>query len=116
MSMKKHLLVAMCALALTACSTTPEKITDFVDDTEKNCENFKEKDWEKNQMEYEELFEKAQKEYDQYTDEEKAELGRAIGRYTKLMMKEGFRTLQKTGESLAPMINGFFDSLTEDED
>ena len=116
MKIKQYLAVAMCAFALSACSSLPEKIVDFVEDTESKCDSFDEKDWETNQKEYEALINDLQENYDSYTDEEKKEVGRSIGRYTKLVMKKGMKQLEDLGKNFAPAIDGFFESLTEDED
>ena len=111
---------ALMAVACSAFGSISERMDHFVTDVEKECENYEEKDWKLTQEEYEKLLTEFEENYDSYTDEEKQEVAKAIGRYNGLVMRAGMKSLfnqvEDLGRKAAPMIDGFFEGLTEKED
>lgn len=113
--MKKYFIVIACVLFMASCGgNTAEKISEFVDKTEKKCESFNEKDWEKNQKEFDDLINDYKENYDEYTEEEHNAVGKAIGKYTRLSMQKAINDIDN---KITPAVNGFLEGLTgEDEE
>lgn len=111
-------LALMITLMLTACtSSLSSRIDKAVADVEANCETWTEEEWDLAIDDYSKLLEEYEMNYNSYSAEEKAEINRALGRYSALMVKQGFReagdALEDFTESLPSLVEGFMSAFDE---
>ena len=107
------LFIASCTAPLT------NRIEKCVNDVETNHEEWSQEDWNISQEEYKKLLKEYNENYDSYTQEEKAAIDRAIGRYNGMILKRGIEefenTIEEFGKRLPSLIEGF-GSAFEDND
>ena len=101
-----------CLLAASSYAfSLSARMSRYVAQTEKKCENWDNQDWEKSKKEYRALIEEYNANKDKYTQEEKDEINRAIGRYNGLLVKHGIEELgdfiQGIGERIPSLWEGF---------
>ena len=99
------LFIASCTAPLT------NRIEECVNDVETNHEEWSQEDWNISQEEYKKLLKEYDENYDSYTQEEKAAIDRAIGRYNGMILKHGIEefgnTIEEFGKRLPSLIEGF---------
>lgn len=107
------LFIASCTAPLT------KRIEECVNDVETNHEEWSQEDWNISQEEYKKLLKEYDENYDSYTQEEKAAIDRAIGRYNGMILKRGIEefenSIEEFGKRLPSLIEGF-GSAFEDND
>jgi hypothetical protein len=119
--MKNFRAVVFCTLILIAftCCSSPLscRIDEYVSEVEANHKNWTDEDWELSQEEYAKLLEEYELNYDSYTQEEKAAINKAIGRYNGLIIKQGIKddgnVIKELGERLPSLIEGFMSAFEE---
>lgn len=119
MHSKQLILWIVGILLITGCNTPlSNRIDNYVNDVEANCNNWTEDDWERSQSEYEKLLEEYQTNYDSYSQEERDAINKAIGRYSGLLVRQGIeetgRFLKNFGERLPSLLEGFMSAFDED--
>lgn len=112
--------LAALLLAIASCSSPlSNRMNDYVDEVESKCENWNADEWVESQELYNQMIEEYEKNYDSYSPEEKDAINRAIGRYSGLMLKQGFNevgeTLKDFGEKIPSMIDGFMSAFEDEE-
>lgn len=112
----KRLFVLMAVLVLAvSCGNSPEAsvsaLGKFVDNVEAKGDSYTPEDWEEVNEKFEALVDSISENYDDMTDEEKAEAMKEIGRYSAIYTKMGMRTavdeFQKAMQALNPFMEGF---------
>ncbi len=101
----KTLFIGLLIVLLASCtSPLSNRMNDYVDKVEDDCQSWTEQDWELSQAEYAKLLEEYEQNYESYSPEERDAINKAIGRYNGILVKKG---LKKVDES----INDFIDRL-----
>lgn len=112
----------MSSFFAVACinSSAPQKLDNFVDKTELNCDRYDANDWQKSMAQYEKLVEDFNKPGRHYTDAEKQMAARAMGRYHSLLIKNGIEQsaayLNELKSILPSYLEGLVEGLGEDSD
>ena len=112
--MKKLLILIACAVLAVSCgqgNSLPSKMDKFVDETEQNSSKLTESDWNDLQLEYEEFIKEYEENIDSYTDEEKDEINKAIGRYHGLLLKAGLDELASEVEQYTKHLGSFLEGF-----
>ena len=113
----KVLLVVTFASMILSCTSAPlsNRISDYISEVEANCATWTESDWEMSEGEYAALIEEYRQNYDSYTQEERAAINKAIGRYNGLRLKHGLEefgdTVKEIGEQLPSLVEGFMSAF-----
>ena len=113
--------IGIALLLFIGSCTAPliNRIEECVSDIETNHEEWSQEDWNISQEEYKKLLKEYDENYDSYTQEEKATIDRAIGRYNGMILKRGIEefenTIEEFGKRLPSLIEGF-GSAFEDND
>lgn len=120
MNIKTSILTIALFAALASCtSPLSTRMEDFVSDAEVNYMEWTAEDWELSKEEYNELVREYNKNYDQYTQEEREAINRAIGRYNGLVVKRRFEeaseTLREFSEQIPSYIEGFMSAFEENQ-
>ena len=115
--MKKLVRITVAALALfTACAAfagTPKKLDDFVSKTESECDNYSKEDWSKSRSEYRALLDEYKNSKQTYTQEEKEQVVRAMGRYNALLIKNGIVKSSMGVQEFSALLPDFIKGLSE---
>ena len=120
--MKKIILIIAALVLVASCGPAPlsERIDKCTEKVEQESKTWTEEDWEISQDEYELLIEEYTENYDSYTQEEKDEINKAIGRYTGLLLKQGIQTATDAIDDLTSRIpsflEGFMGAFEEDQE
>ena len=120
MNIKTSMLTIVLFVILASCSSPlSTRMEDFVSDAEVNYMEWTAEDWELSKEEYHQLLREYKKNYDQYTQEEREALNRAIGRYNGLVVKKGFEeaseTLKEFGKQIPSYVEGFMSAFEDIE-
>lgn len=116
---------AVCAFAVNACGNNSadrltERFEQFIDDTQKEMEEFTEEDWAQVEKEFNEFVEKFSEEADKFTDEQREKIDKAIGKFSGIKAKHDlsrvFDDAKDLIESIPAKSEGFIDGLTGGED
>ena len=122
--LKKLSIVVIIAtvFAVLSCTnmTAPQKLDNFVDKTELNCDKYDADDWQKSMAQYDKLVKEFNKPGKQYTEAEKQMAARAMGRYHSLLIKNGIEQsaayLEELKNVLPSYLDGLVDGLGENSD
>ena len=105
------------ALALfTACAAfagTPQKIDEFVAKTERECETYSKEDWTKTRSEYHALLDEYKNSNKTYSQQEKEQVVRAMGRYNALLIKNGIIKSSMGIQEFSALLPDFIKGLSE---
>lgn len=120
MNIKTSMLTIVLFVILASCSSPlSTRMEDFVSDAEVNYMEWTAEDWELSKEEYHQLLREYKKNYDQYTQEEREAINRAIGRYNGLVVKKGFEeaseTLKEFGKQIPSYVEGFMSAFEDIE-
>ena len=120
MNIKTSMLTIVLFVILASCSSPlSTRMEDFVSDAEVNYMEWTAEDWELSKEEYHQLLREYTKNYDQYTQEEREAINRAIGRYNGLVVKKGFEeaseTLKEFGKQIPSYVEGFMSAFEDIE-
>ena len=117
----KHLpfIALFAAMAITVgCATTvslPDRLDQFVEKTESECQNYTEEDWQRSRAEYEALVAEMKENYDSYTTAEKVRTMKAMGKYGSLVLNNEITSASETiggvFEQIPETINGMIDAI-----
>ena len=101
---------------LTACAAvagTPQKIDEFVAKTEGECQTYSKDDWAKSRSEYRALLDEYKNSKKEYTQAEKEQVVRAMGRYNALLIKNGIIKSSMGIQEFSAMLPDFIKGLSE---
>lgn len=104
-------------LVLMSCSSSThkpvDKLNSYVEKVEQEYAEYSIEDWEKTQLEFEQLLANVEKNYENMTPDEREAAMKVIGRYYGLVAKQGIQNAaeetQKVLEALPAFIEGFTD-------
>ena len=85
------LLVAATLIVSAASCSTPYRLRNFVDRTERNCERYRPRRWAASVERYETLVKDYVRNYHRYSTHEKKIAMEAIGRYHALLVQNGLK-------------------------
>ena len=112
-----RLLIAITTITILVSCGKPlsTKMNDFVNNVEKNCQNWTKEDWNRSEEKYAIFLEEYKQNFNSYTPEEIAAINREIGRYNGLRMKAGLedagQKLKDFGERLPHLVEGFMSAF-----
>ena len=119
----KRLLIFLCsALLIVSCGNSVSHFSSQLEEMEKasQTKDGSEDDWEKLQLEYENFIRDFREHPENYSEEEKAEINKIMGRYHGLLVKEGLNEMAKEVEEytkhLDSFLEGFFDAFIESDE
>ena len=105
------------ALALcTACMAyagIPQKLDDFVSKTERKCDNYSKKDWEKSRNEYRALLDEYRNSREEFSQDDKELAVRAMGRYNALLIKNGIVKSSLGIKEISALLPDFIKGLSD---
>ena len=108
--MKKIVMMALVAFALTACQTKDSYVKDFnsfIEKTEAKAEEYSEKDWEKADKTFDELSTTSYAKFkEELSDEEKGEIMRLQATYAGIKMKAGVKNAAKKANDFLNGLSG----------
>jgi hypothetical protein len=112
----KTLFIGLLIVLLASCtSPLSNRMNDYVDKVEDDCQSWTEQDWELSQAEYAKLLEEYEQNYESYSPEERDAINKAIGRYNGLLIRHGIEeagsVLKEIGERLPSLIEGFMSAF-----
>lgn len=117
----KILLLTLPLLLSVSCTTTiEEKLDKYIDKVEQECDGYTTEDWEKTNLQFEELLAQFEENYDNMTPEEREVASKAVGRYYGLAAKQGLKESAEQIENILELVpdffEGFSDAFNEDEE
>lgn len=109
-------LFCLSLFTLAECSNTkpPQKLDNFVDNTELKCESYDAADWQKSMKEYERLLGEYYSSEKRYSEAEKQMAARAMGRYHALLIKYGIKQSTEYLKELGSIIPSYLEGLKEE--
>ena len=115
--MKKYLFIFVLAVfCLTSCEPwkkVPEKIDSFVGNAEVSAKQYSADDWAQSKAEYQELIDLYTENKDKYTNEQKAMVVKAIGRYHALLVVNGINEAASLIQSLKDIAPAYLKGIDE---
>ncbi len=114
-TVSKAILAGLLTL-LTACAAlagTPQKIDEFVAKTESECQNYSKEDWQKSRSEYRALLDEYKNSRKEFTQAEKEQVVRAMGRYNALLIKNGIIKSSMGVQEFSALLPDFIKGLSE---
>ena len=114
-TVSKAILAGLLTL-LTACAAlagTPQKIDEFVAKTESECQNYSKEDWQKSRSEYRALLDEYKNSRKEFTQAEKEQVVRAMGRYNALLIKNGIIKSSMGVQEISALLPDFIKGLSE---
>jgi primosomal protein N'' len=113
----KFILLALISLLFGACNTTQlkiEKATEEIEYAERNKKGMTEQDFEKLQLQMEELEQDLTENRKNYSEEQIKEIGKIKGRYTALLIKKGIKDIQESVKDIGNQMEGFIEGFKTD--
>lgn len=109
------------ALTLSSCAASlSTRMDEYIAECERDCKNWTASDWELSKQEYRKLLDEYRLNQDKYSQEEKDDVNKAIGRYNGLLVKHGIEDLsqhlKKIGERIPSLIEGFMSAFEQESD
>lgn len=114
-TVSKAILAGLLTL-LTACAAlagTPQKIDEFVAKTESECQNYSKEDWQKSRSEYRALLDEYKNSRKEFSQAEKEQVVRAMGRYNALLIKNGIIKSSMGVQEISTLLPDFIKGLSE---
>lgn len=111
--------IAIAAITMLVAWGKPlsTRMNDYVDTVEKNYKSWTKEDWNRSEEKYTKLLEEYKQNYDSYSQDEKAAINKAIGRYNGILLKQGLegagQKIKDFGERLPSLIEGFVSAFEE---
>ena len=99
--------------ACAAYAGTPKKIEDFVAKTESECKSYSKEDWAKSRNEYRALLDEYKGSQKEFTQQEKEQVVRAMGRYNALLIKNGIIKSSMGIQEFSALLPDFIKGLSE---
>ncbi len=111
------LIFLLSAFAFLSCGLAnagiPQKLDKFVAETEKNCADYTKQDWEKSRREYRALLDDYKNSKEEFSNQEKEQAVRAMGRYNALLIKNGIVKSSIGIQEISAMLPDFIKGLSE---
>ena len=127
--MKSKLVLVLSSLVLllfvySCVGSLPKRFESFVNQVEKNADNYTEEDWNRASDKFEKLMEAYEKQHDRLSKEDRKSIDNSIGRYRGLVLKSGIKSaidefndafgeLESFLKGLSSGLESLIESLTE---
>lgn len=106
----------MALLSVTACATwksVPEKLDEFVEETEKNVSGYSTGDWQASKEQFQALISEYSEHEDEYTPEEKAMVMKSIGRYHSMLIVNSLRDAWEFLKTMIQILPSYWEGVQE---
>lgn len=115
--MKKYILPLLAAgiLSLSACQSKSSRIDDlkdFVEEIQKDSEDYTQKQWEKANEEFSQLLDKINS-YEDLSEDELKEVAKLQGQYAATVFKNSGKAIMEQMEKAGAVLDGFFEGIDQ---
>ena len=116
--MKKYIVIALWALAalsIGACQSKSSRIDDlkdFVEDIQKDSEDFTSEQWEKANERFSQLLDKINS-YEDLSEDELKEVAKLQGQYAATVFKNSGKAIMEQMEKAGAVLDGFFEGMDQ---
>lgn len=117
MRMKKYILPLLAAgiLSLSACQSKSSRIDDlkdFVEEIQKDSEDYTQEQWEKANEEFSQLLDKINS-YEDLSEDELKEVAKLQGQYAATVFKNSGKAIMEQMEKAGAVLDGFFEGIDQ---
>lgn len=117
MRMKKYILPLLAAgiLSLSACqskSSRTDDLKDFVEEIQKDSEDYTQEQWEKANEEFSQLLDKINS-YEDLSEDELKEVAKLQGQYAATVFKNSGKAIMEQMEKAGAVLDGFFEGIDQ---
>ena len=115
--MKKYILLLLAAgiLSLSACQSKNSRIDDlkdFVEEIQKDSEDYTQEQWEKANEEFSQLLDKINS-YEDLSEDELKEVAKLQGQYAATVFKNSGKAIMEQMEKAGAVLDGFFEGIDQ---
>ncbi len=115
--MKKYILPLLAAgiLSLSACqskSSRTDDLKDFVEEIQKDSEDYTQEQWEKANEEFSQLLDKINS-YEDLSEDELKEVAKLQGQYAATVFKNSGKAIMEQMEKAGAVLDGFFEGIDQ---
>lgn len=116
--MRKYIIISLWALAtlsIGACQSKSSRINDlkdFVEEIQKESEDYTNEQWEKANERFSQLLDKLNS-YDDLSQEELEEMARLQGQYAATVFKHSGKAIMEQMEKAGAVLDGFFEGMDQ---
>ena len=115
--MKKYILPLLAAgiLSLSACQSKSSRIDDlkdFVEEIQKDSEDYTQEQWEKANEEFSQLLDKINS-YEDLSEDELKEVAKLQGQYAATVFKNSEKAIMEQMEKAGAVLDGFFEGIDQ---
>ena len=115
--MKKYILPLLAAgiLSLSACQSKSSRIDDlkdFVEEIQKDSEDYTQEQWEKANEEFSQLLDKINS-YEDLSEDELKEVAKLQGQYAATVFKNSGKAIMEQMEKAGAVLDGFFEGMDQ---
>lgn len=116
--MRKYIIISLWALAtlsIGACQSKSSRINDlkdFVEEIQKESEDYTNEQWEKANERFGQLLDKLNS-YDDLSQEELEEMARLQGQYAATVFKHSGKAIMEQMEKAGAVLDGFFEGMDQ---
>ncbi|HIZ91845.1 MAG TPA: hypothetical protein H9807_07000 [Candidatus Bacteroides merdavium] len=115
--MKKYILPLLAAgiLSLSACQSKSSRIDDlkdFVEEIQKDSEDYTQEQWEKANEEFSQLLDKINS-YEDLSEDELKEVAKLQGQYAATVFKNSGKAIMEQMEKAGAVLDGFFEGIDQ---
>ena len=117
MRMKKYILPLLAAgiLSLSACQSKSSRIDDlkdFVEEIQKDGEDYTQEQWEKANKKFSQLLDKINS-YEDLSEDELKEVAKLQGQYAATVFKNSEKAIMEQMEKAGAVLDGFFEGIDQ---
>lgn len=117
MRMKKYILPLLAAgiLSLSACQSKSSRIDDlkdFVEEIQKDGEDYTQEQWEKANEKFSQLLDKINS-YEDLSEDELKEVAKLQGQYAATVFKNSGKAIMEQMEKAGAVLDGFFEGIDQ---
>lgn len=117
MRMKKYILPLLAAgiLSLSACQSKSSRIDDlkdFVEEIQKDGEDYTQEQWEKANKKFSQLLDKINS-YEDLSEDELKEVAKLQGQYAATVFKNSGKAIMEQMEKAGAVLDGFFEGIDQ---
>ena len=112
----KRILLFFMLLSMSACATwknVPERLDKFVGEAEEKVSGYSQSDWEQSKQTYQEMISEFSEHEDEYTQEEKGVVMKAIGRYHGLLIVHSLRDAWAFLKTMIQILPDYWEGVKE---
>lgn len=116
--MKKYLLLALFAIGIMGFQSCQSKqgriddLKDFVEEIQKDSEDYTQEQWEKANEEFSQLLDKINS-YEDLSEDELKEVAKLQGQYAATVFKNSGKAIMEQMEKAGAVLDGFFEGIDQ---